>query len=362
MSFHIVALPGDGIGPEIVGAAVKLLRAVGSFEFSTFPFGAASIKMAGRPLTDEARDACRAADAILAGAVGTHRQSTDPDTPRPGDGLLELRADLGLYANIRPVRAWPTLAGVGPFRAETVRNVDLVIVRELTGGLYAGRRGTTGTGRDRRAFDTCTYTAGEIERVARVAFDLARLRGCVHGCPGRIASIDKANVLATSRLWREVVAALAETEFSDVDVQHLLVDSAVMALVSTPRRFDVMLTENMFGDILSDAAAPISGSLGMLPSASLADSPTEPEARPLGGLFEPVHGSAPDIAGQNVANPYGTFLSTALLLRYGVGLPTEAAAVEAAVSSSVAAGVHTPDIGGIATTTEVTQAVLDRLE
>ncbi len=361
MSPRIVTLPGDGVGPEVVNSAVEVLRAVGSLEFSAFPFGAASIELTGLPLTDEVLDACRSADAVLVGAVGTAHQPTDPAAPRPGQGLLDLRAALGLYANIRPVRAWPALSDMGPYRTETVKDADLVIVRELTGGLYAGTRGLRGTGADRLAFDTCVYTAGEIERVARVAFELARTRAHSRRRPARLTSIDKANVLETSRLWRDVLTALGAAEYPGVRLDHLLVDSGAMALVSTPRRFDVIITENMFGDILSDAAAPISGSLGMLASASLAGSPAESMTKPLGGLYEPVHGSAPDIAGQGVANPYGAILSAALLLRYGLGLPTEAAALEDAVEGALAAGIRTRDIGGVATTADATRAVLGQL-
>ncbi|GHF54808.1 3-isopropylmalate dehydrogenase [Amycolatopsis bartoniae] len=329
----IVLLPGDGIGPEVVASAVEVLAGVGEFDFAEFPFGADAIERCGTPLPAEALTGCRSAEAVLAGAVGTAAHTTTP-----GSGLLRLRAELGLYANLRPVRAW--LEGLGPLRPDVVAGADLVIVRELTGGLYVGAAGRSAEG----AYDTCAYTAGEIERVARVAFRLAQERR------GRVTSVDKANVLETSRLWRETVTGLGQDKFPGVELEHLLVDSAALALVSDPRRFDVVVTENLFGDILSDEAAAIAGSLGLLPSASLGDT--------AGGLFEPVHGSAPDIAGLGIANPCAAILSAALLLRYALYRDPEAAAIEAAVARTLRDGIRTPDLGGTATTAEVTRAVL----
>jgi 3-isopropylmalate dehydrogenase len=336
---EIVLLPGDGIGPEVVASAVEVLDHIGTFEFAEFPFGSVAIERCGTALPTEALAECKGADAVLAGAVGTAKHDA-----ASGAGLLRLRAELALYANIRPVRAWPSLAGLAPLRADLVAGADLVIVRELTGGLYSGSAGRSATG----AYDTCAYTAEEIHRVATIAFQFAERRRA------RLTSVDKANVLETSRLWRETVTDLGNTRFPHVAVDHLLVDLAALALVSDPGRFDVVVTENMFGDILSDEAAAITGSLGLLPSASLGDTH--------GGLFEPVHGSAPDIAGTGAANPYAAILSVALLLRHALGRYQDASTVDAAVEAAIEAGVRTPDLGGTATTAEVTRAVLVHLD
>jgi 3-isopropylmalate dehydrogenase len=346
VSHHIVTLPGDGIGPEIMAPTLELLQRVGEFEFEEHAFGGTSIDAHGVALTDEVLDACRRADAVLLAAVGGPKwDTTDPKAPRPEQGLLGLRKGLGLYANLRPVKPLPALYDASPLRRERIEGTDLLVVRELTGGIYFGEKTRTETS----ASDVCSYTTAEIERIARTAFTAAH---------SRVSSVDKANVLETSRLWREVVSALHSREFPHVQLEHVLVDNAAMQLLSTPRHFDVILTENMFGDILSDEAAMLTGSIGMLPSASLGD-PSSSGGAP--GLFEPVHGSAPDIAGQGVANPLAMFLSAALLLRHGLGLEKEAAAVEAAVRGALDAGLRTVDLGGKAGTAQATQAVLERL-
>ncbi|HEX3608814.1 MAG TPA: 3-isopropylmalate dehydrogenase [Solirubrobacterales bacterium] len=351
---RIALLPGDGIGPEIVAAARRLLEALGEFEFSEEPMGGCSIDAHGTALTDEVLAACRAADAVLLGAVGGPKwDTTDPAAPRPEQGLLGLRKGMGLYANLRPVRPSPALVDASPLRPELIAGTDLLVVRELTGGIYFGDSGRDGD----VAHDTCEYSAAEIERIARVGFEAARRRAAGSGRRPRVTSVDKANVLETSRLWREVVGRVAP-DYPDVALDHLLVDNAAMQLVSRPAEFDVIVTENLFGDILSDESAMLTGSLGMLPSASLgADG--EP------GLFEPVHGSAPDIAGQGVANPLATFLSTAMLLRHGLDRPDDAARIETAVDAVLDRGFRTPDLAGEGETAvgtdELTEAVLAEL-
>ena len=277
---------------------------------------------------------------LLAAVGGPKWDTTDPSRPRPEQGLLGLRKGLGLFANLRPVKPIPALYDASPLKTEVIERTDLLVVRELTGGIYFGAKSRT----DDSASDDCVYTRGEIERIARVAFRAAR---------SRVTSVDKANVLETSRLWREVVRDVHGSEFPNIELEHLLVDNAAMRLVAAPRHFEVILTENMFGDILSDEAAMLTGSLGMLPSASLGDGGP--------GVFEPVHGSAPDIAGQGVANPLAMFLSAAMMLRHGFGMDDAAAAVESAVDRALAEGLRTPDLGGDATTAEATQAVLGHL-
>jgi 3-isopropylmalate dehydrogenase len=338
---RIVALPGDGIGPEVMAAGLEVLGAVVPVDVETHVFGGASIDAHGIALTDEVLAACRDADAVLLGAVGGPKwDTTDPSQPRPEQGLLGLRKALGLFANLRPVRAIPALHGASPLREERIAGTDLLVVRELTGGIYFGAKERTAT----TASDLCVYSVAEIERIVRVAFRAARRS---------VTSVDKANVLETSRLWREVVVRVHGEEFPEVPLEHLLVDTAAMQLVSAPSRFDVIVTENMFGDILSDEAAMITGSIGMLPSASLGgDGP---------GVFEPVHGSAPDIAGQGIANPLAMFLSVALALRHGLGLEAQAAAVESAVDRALADGLRTRDLGGEAGTAQATAAVLAHL-
>ncbi|HEX6585648.1 MAG TPA: 3-isopropylmalate dehydrogenase [Solirubrobacterales bacterium] len=344
----IVLLPGDGIGPEIGAAAARVLDALGGFEITEHPIGGASIDRHGAPLTDEVLDACRGADAVLLCAVGgPNWDTTDPDAPRPEQGLLGLRKGLGLFANLRPVRPSASLLDASPLRRERIEGTDLLVVRELTGGIYFGDSGRDG----HRAHDDCAYTAGEIERIARVAFEAAGERR------GHLTSVDKANVLETSRLWRETVTRLAP-EFEGIELDHLLVDNAAMQLVARPAEFDVIVTENLFGDILSDEAAMLTGSLGMLPSASLG------EGGP--GLFEPVHGSAPDIAGQGIANPLATFLSVAMMLRYGLGMQEEADLLDTAVDAALTEGLRTPDLGGgdgtrEVGTNEMTEGVLSGL-
>jgi 3-isopropylmalate dehydrogenase len=351
---RIVVLPGDGIGPEIVAAARRVLDALGSFSYDERLMGGCSIDAHGTALTDEVLEACRAADAVLLGAVGGPKwDTTDPDAPRPEQGLLGLRKGMGLYANLRPVRPSPALVGASPLRPERIAGTDLLVVRELTGGIYFGDSGREGDS----AHDTCEYSAAEIERIARVGFEAAQRRSAGPNGKPRVTSVDKANVLETSRLWREVVGRVAP-EYPDVELDHLLVDNAAMQLVSRPADFDVIVTENLFGDILSDESAMLTGSLGMLPSASLgADG--EP------GLFEPVHGSAPDIAGQGIANPLATFLSAAMMLRHGLDRPDDATRIEAAVDAVLDRGLRTQDLAGEGETAvgtdEVTEAVLAEL-
>jgi len=328
---RVVTLPGDGIGPEIVAATRRLLDELGTFEFEERLIGGASIDDLGTPLADDVLEDCRGADAVLLGAVGGPKwDSTDPSAPRPEQGLLGLRKGLGLYANLRPVKPIPALIEASPLRPERIAGTDLLVVRELTGGIYFGAKQREGG----RALDECVYTTAEIERIAETAFDAARRRGGDGGLP-RVTSVDKANVLETSRLWREVISAMAES-IDDVELDHLLVDNAAMQLVSDPSRFDVIVTENMFGDILSDEAAMLTGSLGMLPSASLGDDGP--------GVFEPVHGSAPDIAGQGIANPLATFLSAAMMLRHGLGDASGAERIEAAVEGALGDGLRTADL------------------
>jgi 3-isopropylmalate dehydrogenase len=338
VSHRIVTLPGDGIGPEILAPTLQVLDAVGDFAYEEHSFGGASIDANGIALTDEVLAACRDADAVLLAAVGGPKwDTTDPDAPRPEQGLLGLRKGLGLYANLRPVRPLPALYDASPLRRDIIDRTDLLVVRELTGGIYFGEKTRTAD----TATDLCSYSRAEIERIARVAFRSAR---------SRVTSVDKANVLETSRLWREVVMGVHGAEFPNVELQHVLVDNAAMMLVSSPRHFDVILTENMFGDILSDEAAMLTGSIGMLPSASLGEDGTP-------GVFEPVHGSAPDIAGQGIANPLAMFLSAAMMLRHGLDLPDAASSVESAVDKALDQGLRTPDLGGTATTAEAPPAV-----
>ena len=344
MSPRIVTLPGDGIGPEILAPTVEILTdLVPGVEFEEHLFGGASIDAHGTALTDEVTAACKASDAVLLAAVGGPKwDTTDPNKPRPEQGLLGLRKELGLYANLRPVKPIPALYDSSPLRRDVIDGTDLLVVRELTGGIYFGEKTRT----DTTASDLCAYSTEEIERIARAAFRAARTK---------VTSVDKANVLETSRLWRETVVRVHETEFPNVPLEHLLVDNAAMQLVSNPTSFDVIVTENLFGDILSDEAAMLTGSIGMLPSASLGQ-----DGAP--GLFEPVHGSAPDIAGQGIANPLAMFLSAALLLRHGLSLETEAAALESAVDRALAGGLRTRDLGGDAGTAEATAAVRAALD
>ncbi|HEX9117597.1 MAG TPA: 3-isopropylmalate dehydrogenase [Anaerolineae bacterium] len=337
MQAKITVLPGDGIGPEVVGEALKVLNAVAVRYGHTFVYreallGGCAIDATGTALPEETLVACRDADAVLLGAVGGPRWSDPRAAVRPEQGLLGIRKALGLYANLRPVKVLPALAGASPLRADLVAGVDLVVVRELTGGLYFGQpQGREDTPAGRSAVDTMRYSEAEIERLVRVAFEMAR------GRRRKVTSVDKANVLASSRLWREVVHEIA-ADYPDVTCDDMLVDACAMHLVRRPTDFDVIATENMFGDILSDEAAMLGGSLGMLPSASLGLGQT--------GLYEPAHGSAPDIAGQGLANPLATILTVALLLRYSLKLEQEAVTIERAVEHALAAGHRTKDLAG----------------
>jgi len=328
----IVLLPGDGIGPEVVTEAVKVLNAVcdlygHEFEYMRRPIGGVAIDLTGSPLPDETLHACQAADAVLLGAVGGPKWSDPSAAIRPEQGLLGIREGLGLYANLRPVRVYEELADSSSLKPETISGVDLLVVRELTGGIYFGPR-QEGT---EEAYDTMIYTESEVRRIATVAFRAAM------GRKNKVASVDKANVLASSRLWRRVVEKVA-ADYPEVTLEHMLVDSAAMKLIRYPSEFDVIVTANMFGDILTDEASMLSGSLGMLPSASIGDGKI--------GMFEPVHGSAPDIAGKGLANPIGAIVSGAMLLRTSLGLEDEARAVEAAVEDVLSRGYRTADIAG----------------
>ena len=347
VSANIVVLPGDGIGPEVTAGAVAVLKSITAkrghqFTFAEYAMGGIAIDTHGDPLPPATLAACKAADAVLLGAVGGPKWSDPNAKVRPEQGLLGLRAALGVYANLRPVRVHPKLAALSPLKNEKLHNVDLLFLRELTGGAYFGAKTRTAD----TATDECKYSVAEIERATRRAFSLARERR------KHVTHVDKANVLETSRLWRSVVTDVAR-EFPDVTLEHQLVDSMAMLLLTRPNAYDVIVTENLFGDILTDEAAALAGSLGLLPSASLGEGKA--------GLYEPIHGSAPDIAGKGLANPLGAILSAALLLRYSLGLEAEARAVEAAVDAVVERGVLTRDLGGTANTEEVTSAVLDAL-
>lgn len=327
----IVVLGGDGIGPEVTAEAVRVLEAVAQrygheFTFESHLIGGAAIDATGSALPSQTVSACGTADAVLLGAVGGPKWSDPNAKVRPEQGLLAIRKALNLFANLRPVTLQPTLLDASPIKPEILRGTDIIVVRELTGGIYFGEKQRTAES----ASDLCTYTVAEIERVTRIAGKLAQ------GRRRSIVSVDKANVLETSRLWRSTVEAVLRAEFPDVSFEHMLVDAAAMHLISKPTRFDVMLTENMFGDILTDEASMLAGSLGMLPSASLGAGTL--------GLYEPIHGSAPDIAGKGIANPYGTILSAAMLLRHSLALSEEAHAIEHAVAAAVADRVFTADI------------------
>lgn len=336
MNATITLLPGDGIGPEVVAVARTVLDVVAERYGHTFTYheqlaGGIAIDETGNPLPEETLGACLNSDAVLLGAVGGPKWSDPTASVRPEQGLLKLRKSLGVYANLRPIQVFPALAEASPLRPELVANVDIMVVRELTGGIYFG----TPQGRElvdglRAGFDTMRYNEAEVRRVLKIGFELARQRR------GKLASVDKANVLASSRLWREVAHEVRH-EYPDVDYEDVLVDAMAMHLINRPADFDVIVTGNMFGDILSDEASMITGSLGMLPSASLGEAGAV-------GLYEPIHGSAPDIAGQGIANPLATILSVALLLRNSLGLVEEAVAVETAVSHTLQAGYRTADI------------------
>jgi 3-isopropylmalate dehydrogenase len=352
MQALVAVTAGDGIGTEVTAEAVRVLERVAargghSFRFETALLGGAAIDATGEPLPESTLALCRRADAVLLGAVGGPRWSDPHAKVRPEQGLLQLRKSLGLFANLRPVAPHPAFLDASPIKAELLRDVDIMVVRELTGGIYFGEKQRSAT----EAFDVCRYSVVEIERVVRVAAQLARDRR------RKLTSVDKANVLETSRLWRSVVERILPSEFPDVSYEHMLVDSAAMHLIKRPRDFDVMVTENMFGDILTDEASMLAGSMGLLPSASLGAS--------RGGIFEPIHGSAPDIAGRGIANPYAAILSAAMLLRYALGLDAEARRVEAAVSQAIDSGALTADLaprGAAAVTTrDAAAAVLAAL-
>ena len=351
MQANIVVLPGDGIGPEIVAATLPVLEAVArrhghDFRFQEHDIGGIAIDRHGEPLPAATLDAARKADAILLGAVGGPKWSDPNAKVRPEQGLLAIRKALGLFANLRPVKPHAAALGASPIKSELLQGVDIVVVRELTGGIYFGDKTRSATD----ASDLCRYTVGEIERVVRSAATLARSRR------GHLTSVDKANVLETSRLWRDVTARVMREEFPDVVLEHQLVDSMAMHLLSKPRAYDVIVTENMFGDILTDEASMLAGSLGLLASASLGQGTV--------GIYEPSHGSAPDIAGKGIANPYATILSAAMLLRHSLGLEAEAAAIEAAVSAALDDRVFTADLapaGQAVGTAQAAQAVIARL-
>lgn len=352
MRARIAVLPGDGIGPEVMAQGVRCLRAVADafgheFTLTELPFGGAAIDACGNPLPESTLRVCLEADAVLLGAIGGPQWSAPEAKVRPEQGLLGLRKALGVYANLRPVKVHPALLAASTLKPEVLEGVDLVFVRELTGGIYFGEKR-----RDAHAAtDVCTYSVQEVERIVRAAARLARQRR------RKLVSIDKSNVLETSRLWREVTTRVMRTEFPDVSLEHMLVDSAAMHLIRRPRDFDVLVTENMFGDILTDEASMLAGSLGLLPSASLGEGSR--------GLYEPIHGSAPDIAGREIANPCGTILSAALLLRHSLRLEAEASALERAVWEAIDQGARTQDVAAgrdaPLSTGQVGEAVLGRI-
>ncbi|MBQ8358190.1 MAG: 3-isopropylmalate dehydrogenase [Clostridia bacterium] len=355
MEKKIGLLKGDGIGPEIVDSAVRVLEAIAKkynhkFEFTPYLIGGCAIDATGAPLPEETVKGCLASDSVLLGAVGGPKWDTLPGNLRPEKALLGIRAAMELFTNLRPAKLYPALAGDCPLRADIVANgFDLMIVRELTGGIYFGERGLREGKYGEEAYDTECYSRMEIERIGRVAFETARKRG------KKLCSIDKANVLDTSRLWRKIMHELAE-EYPDVELSDMLVDNAAMQLVRNPAQFDVIVTSNMFGDILSDEASQLTGSIGMLPSASLGSTSR--------GLYEPIHGSAPDIAGKHIANPIATILSAAMMLRYSFGMSAEADDIVRAVDEVLEAGCRTADLAHGApamTTEEMTDAILSRL-
>lgn len=351
MTYKIAVLPGDFIGPEVVDATIQLLNAVTprygvTLEYTTLPFGGGALDAFGTPLPEETKAVCAKSDAVLMGSaggpVGDHPWNRVPRALRVESGILGIRKHLGVYSNLRPVRVFGGLEHLSPLKSEVAKGTDMLIVRELTGGIYFGKPSHN---TPEEGVSTDRYTRPEVERIARVAFKAARVRG------GRVTSVDKANVLDVSQFWRDVVVSIHETEYHDLTLDHLYVDNAAMQIASNPRQFDVIVTSNLFGDILSDLAAVIPGSLGVLPSASLGDGP---------GLFEPVHGSAPDIAGKGVANPVGTMLSAAMMLKYGLGQPEAAEAIEGAVQRALSEE-PTKDLGGSRGTEAFTEAVIKAL-
>jgi len=352
MKAHITVLPGDGIGPEVTASAVAVLREVASkfnhaFTFKDFLIGGCSIDTFGTALTDLTLSECKKSDAVLLGAVGGPRWDDPFAKVRPEQGLLAIRKGLGLFANLRPVKPLPVLMDVSPLKPEKIAGVDLIVVRELTGGLYFGQpKGIERNNGSVRAVDTMEYHDYEIKRIVTLAFQLAGKRR------KKVTSVDKANVLETSRLWRQTAISVAES-FPGIALDHILVDTAAMRLITSPASFDVIVTENMFGDILTDEASVLAGSMGMLPSASLGDGGP--------GLYEPIHGSAPDIAGKGIANPIGAILSAALLLRYSLKLEQEAQAIENAVDNAITNSIRTIDLGGRMSTTQMTERIIQNL-
>ncbi len=352
MNATIALLPGDGIGPEVVRSAVDVLQLVAkrrghTFEFREYLMGGCSIDTHGTALTDETLAACQKADAVLLGAVGGPKWDDPTAKVRPEQGLLGLRKGLGVFANLRPVRVHPCLINASPLKPEKLEGVDILVIRELTGGLYFGQpKGRDTKNGHERAVDTLEYCDYEVQRVVDLAFRLAA------GRRKKVTSVDKANVLESSRLWRQIATAIGKAH-AGIALDHMLVDTASMRLITSPASFDVIVTENMFGDILTDEASVLAGSMGMLPSASLGDSGP--------GLYEPIHGSAPDIAGKGIANPIGMILSAAMLLRHSLHLEDEAVAIERAVDQAVTAGCRTADLGGKLSTTEMTQQIVRNL-
>ncbi len=351
----IILLPGDGIGPEIVEQGQQVLQKIADqfgheFSFASNPIGGIAIDEFGDPLPQSTIDACKSADAILLGAVGGPKWDDPSAKTRPEAGLLKIRKELGLFANLRPIRLFAELVDASPLKREIIEGTDILFLRELTGGIYFGESGRSGSGKEEAAFQSMIYSVSEVERIVRLAAKAAQ------GRDGRLTSVDKANVLEPSRLWRQTAARVMAEEFPDVKYDVVLVDAMAMHLINRPRDFDVVVTGNMFGDILTDAASMLPGSLGMLPSASVGDGGP--------GLYEPIHGSAPDIAGQGVANPLATILAAAMLLRHSLDLTVEADAIEMAVQQVLADGLRTADIarGGDVTGTEAMgAAVLERL-
>lgn len=352
MKGRIVLLPGDGIGPEVTRAAVQVLQAVAgksghSYTFEERLVGGCAIDQEGAALSEDTLDVCKASSAVLLGAVGGPKWDDLQSQVRPEQGLLALRKGLGVFANLRPVQVHPSLVNASPLKSEKLAGVDLLVVRELTGGLYFGQpKGRSRVGEQWRAVDTLEYQDFEIRRVVDLAFQLASKR------KKKVTSVDKANVLETSRLWRQVATEVS-AGYPEVKLEHMLVDTASMRLVTTPAAFDVLVTENMFGDILTDEASVLAGSMGMLPSASLGGEGP--------GLYEPIHGSAPDITGKGIANPIGAILSAALLLRYSLKLDTEARRIERAVDQAITDGCRTADLGGRLTTHEITDEIIRRI-
>ena len=352
MNFKITLLPGDGIGPEVVGEAVRVLETIASkykhsFDFQERLMGGCSIDKYGSSLTDETLADCQASDSVLLGAVGGPKWDDPKAKDRPERGLLALRKGLGVFANLRPVKVHPALIEGSPLKPEKLKGVDILVIRELTGGLYFGfpKGRDVKDGRE-RAVDTLEYYDYEIKRIMKLAFDLAK------GRKKKVTSVDKANVLESSRLWRQIATQVGK-ENPDIELEHVLVDTAAMKLITGPAWMDVVVTENMFGDILTDEASVLAGSMGMLPSASLGESSV--------GLYEPIHGSAPDIAGKGIANPTGTILSTAMMLRHSFKLEKEAAAIESAVEQAITEGARTADLGGKLTTRQMADEIIKRI-